>query len=160
MDVQRDVARVAAMLAEGEPRWRILAAFKSERARSRVDDYIAQARRQWVADHADELPTAREAYLANLRAKATLCKKLGQLSVMAKYDDMIGKLLGVLEGDKHLHLHAQGAPAAQEPAQAAIAAKVVSTLPDHVLEALDEAAEASGVKSETLALPARVDGVD
>ena len=139
MDVQRDVAKVAQMLAEGEPRWRILAAFKSERSRARVDDYIAQARRQWVADHADELPTAREAYLANLRSKAALCKKMGEFGTMRGYDEMIGKVLGVMQGDKHLHLHAQKA---QEPAQDAIVAGVVPNLPDHVLEALDAAAEA------------------
>lgn len=115
--VERDVHTCAGLLAQGKGAMEIIQHFSSRKpapSGRRVREWISRARRRWVADHADELPTIRESTLTWMRSQRDWCKRNGHPAQMAKYDDMIAKTLGLYD-EKHLHLH----QAQQGPAQAA-----------------------------------------
>lgn len=137
MDVERDVLRVAELLAEGKTRSEIIAEFERKRKASprRVEEYIRQARRQWRDDHADALPTILESELVRLRAAREFCRKREAYAQMARYDDMIIRVLGLTQPERHLHLHAQPAATAAQPP----AIVHYPGMPDHMLDALEAA---------------------
>jgi len=135
MDVEKDVQKVASMLADGKTRAEIVAHFERRVSKARIYAFIAEARKRWFDEHKEDMPTILESELARLRAAREFCKRKEAYAQMARYDDMIIRILGLTEPEKHLHLHA---PQSQ---QQTVDTDFVKYLTDEELVVFERAAE-------------------
>jgi len=96
-EVERRLAAVEAMLAEGRPRAEIAADCRRRFSMSvrTVDDYIARVRERWVAESAEASPTLREKAIARLQALARKLEAKGAWAPLVNAERLLADIQGL-----------------------------------------------------------------
>ena len=116
--VQKRMEVADKLLGEGTPMPAYLAAMAEMGCdQTTAYRYAANVRKEWAVRRAAERAHDAEARIERLTRLSYKFEREGEYTPLMAAEKLLAQISGVLEGDKHLHLHAQNAQGAQEPEQ-------------------------------------------